>query len=64
MSDAYIPDNDAVDQAREVGSAPADDDAGDGNSPALAYPQQFVREANEADVLEQAQEVPWDDDHE
>ena len=64
MSDAYVPDDDALEQAQEVDAAPLDEDDVQAGGSALVYPERVPPEANDADVLEQAQEIPWDDDHE
>ena len=58
MSEAYVPDHDALEQARDLESVPVPDDAG-----ALVYPERVPPEANDADVLEQEQPLPWDDEH-
>ena len=51
MSDAYVPEADALEQRRATGT--------DSSGPAAATP--LPREASEADVVEQRDEVPVDD---
>ncbi|HEX4864526.1 MAG TPA: hypothetical protein VFV02_10660 [Acidimicrobiales bacterium] len=62
MSDAFVPEADALDQQREVAAEPLgpDDDA----QPAIDYPKRIPIEAPESDVLEQAQAVDFDDEDE
>ncbi len=55
MADASVPDAGAL--APEDVTGHAADEA-----PALDYPDELPSEANEADVVEQAQAVPFDDD--
>jgi hypothetical protein len=58
VSDAFVPEADKLDQAREVSDA---DDA-DERAAALAYPEKWPTFASEADVLEQMQPVRDEDD--
>lgn len=62
MSDSFIPEADALDQHREVSSAPwpSDDDE---HESAIEYPRRMPLEASESDVLEQEQTVEDDDEH-
>lgn len=61
MSDAFVPEADALDQHREVSPDPLGDD-GDLIRPPIEYPERIPIEAPENDVLEQVQEVGFDDD--
>lgn len=58
MGDPFVPEADALDQEREVASAPPADSA----APPLDYPPRIPPEAPDADVLEQAQEIEDDED--
>jgi hypothetical protein len=63
MTDPFVPEADAVDQQREVVPArPKDDDEKQEPEPALEYPGRMPVEASEADVLEQNQEVDFDEE--
>ncbi len=62
MSDAYVPEQDALEQARGFESVPVPDD--DGDAAALVYPERVPPEADAADALEQSQPLPWEDEHE
>ncbi|MCU4183081.1 hypothetical protein K6U06_01820 [Acidiferrimicrobium sp. IK] len=57
MADAYVPEADALEQHQD--SAPAEDVTAEGT--VLAVPSVPV-EASEADVVEQHDEVPLDED--
>lgn len=61
MSDAFVPEADRLDQDREVGPTPLDDD----DRPLAGHdrPPRVPLDAPEADVLEQYQEV-GDDEYE
>jgi len=66
MSDSFVPEADRLDQEREVGPEPLDDDEpttqrGARRSP-HRYPERRPIEAPEADLLDQAQPVEDDDD--
>ena len=60
MSDAFVPEADALDQHREV--VPEAVDPEDEPQPAIDYPNRIPIEAPESDVLEQAQVVGFDDE--
>ena len=62
MSEAFIPEADALDQHREVGAEPPSSD--DEREPAIEYPKRIPFEAPESDVLEQEQTVDFDDEDE
>jgi hypothetical protein len=60
MSDAFVPEADALDQHREVTPEAVDSD--DERPPAIEFPARIPFEAPESDVLEQAQPVDFDDE--
>lgn len=60
MSDAFVPEVDALDQHREV--VPEAIDPEDEPQAAIDYPNSIPIEASESDVLEQAQVVGFDDE--
>jgi hypothetical protein len=59
VSNPFVPEADQLDQQREVGPPPVADDE---PRRALDYPKRMPLEASEADVLEQEQELPDDED--
>ena len=61
MSEAFIPEADALDQRREVAAEGVSDDE---REPPIEYPKRIPFEASESDVLEQEQTVDFDDEDE
>ena len=64
MSNPYVPENDRLEQEAEVAGDRPPEDRPDEGSSGLDYPETLPPEAPEADAMDQAREVPQDDEEE